>query len=442
MAANNTAALAALKAARNSVYAELAAHNNIDTTARAAEWADVTDALQTKLEDLVHSIASLSKPTATPTSEPRNSSVRSDVPKLDSSNPAADFPIYGSQVQTMAKQQGFDINDPDGLPIKERLTDPQESLLYGLLLQGLREAKLEYIVMRDNPKSSGTVAWRNLRAHFDSSSRATVTMLLHKLLSSPQNRSTLDFDKWLGNIMQQVERLSNIKGINLEDVLIAICVNQLPSTPEWAVFKNSLLNNTELTKTVFYTQCSSFARNEECRSSVQLQTPSTPTTAIAMVAQHQQQQEHWQQPFAMVAQQQQRLQCERCFGNHMTNDCRRTRNYSCAHCGREHYEQACPVMRAMASARQPISAAPRHMDRNQGRRNFNQPSYSHRPDRQAMVRSGGPAQPFHPHSGEEQPSQPGSGRQQQQQQQQQTAVPAPEPQRPDGAGIGWGRTSF
>ena len=33
MAANNTAALAALKAARNSVYAELAAHNNIDTTA-------------------------------------------------------------------------------------------------------------------------------------------------------------------------------------------------------------------------------------------------------------------------------------------------------------------------------------------------------------------------------------------------------------------------
>ena len=115
MAANNTAALAALKAARNSVYAELAAHNNIDTTARAADWADVTDALQTKLEDLVHSIASLSKPTATPTSEPRNSSVRSDVPKLDSSNPAADFPIYGSQVQTMAKQQGFDINDPDGL---------------------------------------------------------------------------------------------------------------------------------------------------------------------------------------------------------------------------------------------------------------------------------------------------------------------------------------
>jgi membrane-bound ClpP family serine protease len=80
MAANNTAALAALKAARNSVYAELAAHNNIDTTARAADWADVTDALQTKLEDLVHSIASLSKPTATPTSEPRNSSVRSDVP--------------------------------------------------------------------------------------------------------------------------------------------------------------------------------------------------------------------------------------------------------------------------------------------------------------------------------------------------------------------------
>ena len=73
--------------------------------------------------------------------------------------------------------------------------------------------------------------------------------------------------------------LINIKGINLEDVLIAICVNQLPSTPEWAVFKNSLLNNTELTKTIFYTQCSSFARNEECRSSAQLQTPSTPTTA-------------------------------------------------------------------------------------------------------------------------------------------------------------------
>jgi hypothetical protein len=45
---------------------------------------------------------------------------------------------YASQVQATAKQQGYDINDADGRPIKEPLTDPQKSFLYGLLLQGMR----------------------------------------------------------------------------------------------------------------------------------------------------------------------------------------------------------------------------------------------------------------------------------------------------------------
>ncbi len=117
----------------------------------------------------------------------------------------------------------------------------------------MREWKMEYIVMRNNPKLSGTVAWQNLRNHLDSSSRATRTMLLHKFLSSPHNSSDTDMDKCLGNVMQQFELLINVKDIKLEDVLIAACVNHLPSSPEWSVFKNSLLNKTDLTKNDLYT---------------------------------------------------------------------------------------------------------------------------------------------------------------------------------------------
>ncbi len=86
-----------------------------------------------------------------------------------------------------------------------------------------------------NSKLSGTVAWQNLRDHFDSSSRATLTMLLHKFLSSPHSRSDTELDKWLGNVMQQFERLINIKDINLNNVLIAAYLNS------GHVFKNSLL---------------------------------------------------------------------------------------------------------------------------------------------------------------------------------------------------------
>jgi hypothetical protein len=55
-------------------------------------------------------------------------------------------------------------------------------------------------------------------------------------------------------------------------------VNHLPSSTEWSVFKNTLLNKTDLTKTDFHAMCSNFNRNEECRASAQLQTTSTPTT--------------------------------------------------------------------------------------------------------------------------------------------------------------------
>jgi hypothetical protein len=144
MAANNSAALAALKTARDSVYTELAAHNNIDVTARAADWAEVEEALKNKLEALLLSSASLSKPTATATAEPRNSTMRADAPKLDPNNPPGDFHVFASHVQAIAKQNGADINDSDGLPIKGSLTDSHESFLYGLLLQGMRESKLEY----------------------------------------------------------------------------------------------------------------------------------------------------------------------------------------------------------------------------------------------------------------------------------------------------------
>jgi hypothetical protein len=296
----NMAAIAAIKNKRATILDSIVVHRAITLAARDINWETTNDSLEAEHDELLSSIKALSKPTTA--ADPRTTgtgALRAEVPKLNSTNPAEDWHVYAASLQALAKQHGCEPNDADGCPVKVAFTDEKEAFLFSVLLQGMREAKMEYIVMRDNAKFSGTIAWRNLREHFDSSSRASLTMLLHKFLSSPHSRADMDLDKWLGNVMQQFERIINVKDVKLEDVLIAACVNHLPTSPEWSVFKNGLLNSPNLSKTDFYNSVSSFARNEECRASAQLQTTSTPTTtattAIAMVAQQQQEQQQQQQ---------------------------------------------------------------------------------------------------------------------------------------------------
>jgi hypothetical protein len=445
MADHSTAAT--LKSVRTLVLDQLSSHNAILEADRDADWQTTLDDLTDKFDNITDSIITITRPAAAPAlaPEPRTNTIRLEVPKLDAADPHGDWHTFKPQILAMLAQSNCNVNGP--------VTATQEATIFSMLMQAVKDAGQKFLVTHDNPNSLGTKGWKNLCDNFDNTSRATVTMVLNEFTTNKRESTDTDFAAWLSKEMALHDRISNMEGITLEDALMAIMVGHLPSTPDYANFKNTLLDKDKLTKTEFYTLCTTFNRNEQCRAAAQQRT-ATPTAPVAMVA---------QQPVAMVAQQpvamaghqtyepntgrsdipgnfrdrqqqqyrgRQQLQhglrpeCNRCLGSHPTSECIRTRNYSCSHCGAQHFERACPALR--------------NQNRNAGNNNNNN-------NRQAMVRTGGPWQAFDAqrHQGQTHSTQPHQQHLHDQSPQQgDPGQHVQQPQRPDGAGTGWGRTNF
>ncbi len=192
--------------------------------------------------------------------EARAPAYRLEQPKLSASDPHGDWQIYAVQVRTHIKMLGFNVDNT--------LTTAQEASLFGTLLNGVKDANLSYLVLNDNAEHRGSVAWLSLQHHFDSSSRAALTTQLNKFLASfYQPEQHPDFDRWLGGLMTQYERIMSIKDIKVSDVLLATCVNHLPNNAAWATFKNGLLAHDVMTKTQFYTALPTIVEHSPQRSS-------------------------------------------------------------------------------------------------------------------------------------------------------------------------------
>jgi hypothetical protein len=433
---------ATLKSVRTHVLNELTAHNAIDLADRETDWQTTLDNLTAKFDDLSNSIITITRLAAAPAlaPEPRTSTMRLEVPTLNATDPQGDWHSFKPQMLAIFAQNNIAINGPG--PV----TTIQEAFIFSTLMQAVKDASQKFLIMHDNPTSLGTKGWKNLCNIFDNTSRATVTMVLNEFTTNKRESTDADFGAWLSKDMTLYDRIMNIEGITLADALMAIMVSHLPSTPEYSTFKNGLLDKTGLTKVDFFTACTTFNRNEQCRAAAQQRT-ATPPAPVAMVA---------QQPVAMAGhqtyehdtarsdisgnfrdrqqqqqyrgrQQQQygpRLECSRCLGGHPTSECMRTRNYFCRHCGAQHLERACPALR------------------NQTRNEHNNNNSN---NRQAMVRTGGPWQAFDAqrHQGQTYSTQPHQQHLHEQLPQQGgPAQHVQQPQRPDGAGTGWGRTNF
>lgn len=429
---------ATLKSVRTIVLNELSSHNAIDEADRDGDWQTTLDNLTNRFDNLSNSIIAITRPAAAPATatEPRTNGIRLELPKLKSADPHSDWPSFKTQIIAIVAQANCNLDGP--------LTPVQEATTFSMLMQAVKDAGQSFLVTLDNPKSLGTKGWKNLCDNFDNTSRATVTMVLNEFMNNKRESTETDFMTWLSTDMTLFDRICNIEGITLKDVLLATMVSHLPSTTEYSTFKNTLLDKSNLTNTEFFTLCTTFNRNEQCRAAAQQRT-ATPPAPVAMVA---------QQPVAMAGQQayepnparsdipgnyrdrqqqqyrgRQQLQhnlrpeCTRCLGSHPTSQCFRTRNYFCSHCGAQHLERACPALR--------------NQSRNAGNNN----------NRQAMVRTGGPWQAFDAqrHQGQTYSTQPYQQQMTEQSPSPQQSDPGQhvqQPQRPDGAGTGWGRTNF
>ena len=444
---------ATLKSVRTLVLNELSSHNAIDVADRDADWKPTLDDLTNRFDNLSNSIIAVMRPAAAPatTTEPRLNGIRLELPKLDKDDPHSDWPSFKMQFTALLAQTNLNVTS--AVP----LTATQEATIFSMLMQSVKDANQSFLVTLENPNSLGSKGWKNLCDNFDNTSRARLTMVLNQFINNKREATVGDFSTWLSSDMTLYDRICNIEGITLKDVLSAVMVSHLPSTAEYSTFKNTLLDKSNLTNTEFFTLCTTFNRNEQCRAAAQQQTETaTPTAPVAMVAQqpvamagHQ---AYAQQPVAMAGHQayepntarsdipgnyrdrqlqqyrgRQQLQhglrpeCTRCLGSHLTSQCIRTRNYFCSHCGAQHLERACPALR--------------NQSRNAGNNN----------NRQAMVRTGGPWQAFDAqrHQGQTHSTQP--YQQQLPEQPPQQSDPGQhvqQPQRPDGAGTGWGRTNF
>ena len=368
--------------------------------------------------------------------EARSPAHRIELPKLNPTLPVEDWVIYALQVRSYIKQLGFTV---DG-----KLTTAQEASFFGMLLTGVKDANMTYLVTNDNPDDKGSVAWLSLQQHFASSSRAALTTLLNRFLGAAyQPEHHADFNQWLGVLMSQYERIMSIKDIKVSDVLLATCVNHLPNTAEWATFKNALLSQDDMTKTQFYTTVAAFQENERCRTTVNLQSPAATGPAVQGVAMLGTSSVNNSGHGAVRTEQPTvKTPCARCGGaGHMTDECRRTRGYSCRKCGGEHYENCCTSAGGQEqSFRQRRLAAPRgHGYHDQQRMPPMHVMQQRMPPMQFMQH--GPhhmyaqQHAFPPHHGPPAHHVGGGGEPQQQPQQQQQ-------QRPDGAGPGWGSTTF
>jgi hypothetical protein len=244
---------------------------------------------------------------------------------------------------------------------------------------------------------------------------------------------------WLGSLMTMYERIMSITDIKISDVLLATCVNHLPNNASWATFKNGLLAREVMTKTQFYTAVSAFQENERCRTTVTLQAQAPAATGpaaqgVAMLGTsgggHGAAVRTEQQPTSST--------CARCAGRHPTDECRRTRGYSCMKCGGEHYEICCTSAGSSDQFRQRRFAGhPRARGHHDSRMN---PMHDPRVQPMQFMQHGPPmhmfAHPFPGPHGHGPPAHHGGGADEPQQQ------PSPQPQRPEGAGNGWGRTTF
>jgi hypothetical protein len=238
-----------LKSLRSAILNELTKHNAIDEIDRSAQWHTEFNDLQTKYQDLTDMITRATAAAAAPALVPeqRTNAMRVDVPKLDSKDPHANWPMWKAHFLAVLAANSY------VLPAPGPLTPTQEATIYGWLMTAVTDAGRGHLIMNDNPAMLGTKAWANLCGEFDNTSRATITMLLNQLMSCPRSAfPDLDFDKWLGNMMALYARILNIKDIKLEDVLLAICVSHLPSTPDYLNLKTALLDKSDLTKVTFF----------------------------------------------------------------------------------------------------------------------------------------------------------------------------------------------
>jgi hypothetical protein len=406
-----------------------------DETAKLEELTEQILALEMQTQSLAFQINNNNTTTTNnnnnQATEARAPAYRLEQPKLSASDPHGDWQIYAVQVRTHIKMLGFNVDNT--------LTTAQEASLFGTLLNGVKDANLSYLVLNDNVEHRGSVAWLSLQHHFDSSSRAALTTQLNKFLASfYQPEQHPDFDRWLGGLMTQYERIMSIKDIKVSDVLLATCVNHLPNNAAWATFKNGLLAHDVMTKTQFYTAVAAFQENERCRTTVNLQAPAAMEPAAQAVAMLGTSSGHNGGPAHSTVRTEQPTSttCARCAGRHPTDECRRTRGYVCTKCGGEHYESCCT---SAGGSEQPFRqrrfTGPRgrgHHDPRMPTMHFTQPH----PMQHGLPMHHMYAQhhPFPGHHGLSAHHVAGGGELQQQ--------PSQQPQRPDGAGPGWGRTTF
>jgi hypothetical protein len=315
--------------------------NNIMTDIAEAGAADNNEARQSAQDKLMAILAMHANSTTASTGAA--SSYKLDVPKLDK-DATTDWPVFKVQVQAYLKQQGID-------PGSAQLPEKQESSLYLLLLGGIKETGLSFLIINDNPTQLGTKAWQALREHFEPDSEAHRMTSLSKLLNNGYDQSEeTDIGRWLGHWMRHHDQLMMSKP-TVSDLLNSVLLHHLPKSPAWTNLINGLMSSNEpLTRQKIMSAVLAFDRNEQCRLgnglvpnslNALLAPAKMPATQPPGLIARASQAPGWQVQHAQPVRRND-VRCDRCGGHHASSACMRTQNYKCARCSEiGHYETYC-----------------------------------------------------------------------------------------------------
>jgi hypothetical protein len=159
--------------------------------------------------------------------------------KLSSSEDYALWKNFKRNVTAVSKQYQFNLDlverdEPQEPPMEEA----QDHALYVYLARCCEREDLQHILGHDNPDSKGTIAWKSLVEFFEPDDLHHKMKAIRDLGSMKAKDATLIMDlvKWW-NAYTHIKDMD----INADEIIMAMFIEYLPSTAEWATFANVML---------------------------------------------------------------------------------------------------------------------------------------------------------------------------------------------------------
>lgn len=277
---------------------------------------------------------------------PETTKIRFQIPTLK--EPALTrWPSYRQQLKNFLSNHGVKNIDAASL------TDVDEALLFNCLSEGLSQTQYNFYVFINNPGCLGSLALKECDSHFRTNDTAHKLEMFrrsidfHPSLEDCANRDS--FHAW----SSRFESLGNdiiATGITVHEIIAATFLSVLPSTPEWNQFT---ISSTATSAYRTHSLAIAAAQNFHASTLQRNNGNSAPvasalagallsSTGTSTRAETNTIPARGKFPQDKRAPRDIKDKCNRCGGIHPSDECRRTRDYTCRACNTKgHWEPFC-----------------------------------------------------------------------------------------------------